>query len=782
MSIGHGGQILISNTTAELIWENLPANTTLKDLGEQRLKDLARPEHVFQLVHPSLPSEFPPPRSFDAVPNNLPIQLTSFIGREKEIAEIKGLLQTSRLVTLTGSGGTGKTRLALEVAALVLAGYPHGVWNIELATLSDPSQIIPAMAQVFGLQELPSESLAALVINFLRAKKALLILDNCEHLIEACARLVDELLHQCTQLIIVASSREALGIAGEVAYRIPSMGSAESIQLFVERARAVNPKFKWTEQNASAVTQICSRLDGIPLAIELAAARARMLSPEQIADRLNDRFRLLVGGSRTAIPRQQTLRALIDWSYDLLMEEEKQLLQTASVFVGGWTLEAIEAITEESHTLENLEQLVNKSLVVADERRNEMRYSLLETVRQYAREELLDSGKAAQVRERHFVYFDRLSDKAWDVAHSFEMALWQTNLDEEIENFRAALEWGLEHHPEQALHLATNTGTILEWTGNLTEARAWIKLALDRCDRLPPVTGEAFLRRQRLRIRARLASASAESAQGDNQIVLQNMKEAVALARQIGDKTMLGYCLEMYATAAHFVGASGSIEAAEEGLAVLRTTGDPWGLAQAYLNMALRELERGNVEAREAFTRDALAALKAANAPYLTAVSLFSIGMAERMRGDLDTAQRYFEEGLVLFRQLRSKHFENVMQSELGHIARQKSDFVKSLEIYRNTIRRWQELGSRAAIANQLECFAFLSLAQGQLQRAARLFGAAEDLREKIKTDMTPHERLEYERSVAQLRSKLAEAELKTYWEEGRALNMEQAVQFALEE
>ncbi len=781
MSIGHGGQILVSNTTAELIWENLPANATLRDLGEVRLKDLARPEHVFQLVHPSLPSGFPPLTSFDAIPNNLPIQLTSFIGREKEIAEIKGLLETARLVTLTGSGGTGKTRLALEVATLELASYPHGVWIIELATLTDPSQIIPAMAQVFGLQELPSEPLAASVTNFLRAKKSLLILDNCEHLIEACARLVDDLLHQCAQLMIIASSREALGIAGEVAYRIPSMVSSESIQLFVERARAVNPKFNWTEINAQPVEEICSRLDGIPLAVELAAARVRLLSPEQIADRLNDRFRLLIGGSRTALPRQQTLRALIDWSYDLLLEEEKQLLQTASVFVGGWTLEAIEAVADEPKTIENLEQLVNKSLVVADERRNEMRYSLLETVRQYAREKLLDSGRAAQVRDRHFAYFDRLSDKAWDIEHSFEMALWRTNLDEEIENIRVALEWGLEHHSENALHLATNAGTILQWTGNLTEARARIQVALDRYDKLPPVTGEALLHRQRLRVRALLAIATAESAQGDNQIVLQNMKEAIALSRQLGDKIMLGYCLEMYSSASHFVGVSDGAAATEEGLAVLRETGDQWGLAEAYLNMAILAWERGNVEEREAFTKDALAALQAANAPYLTALSLFSIGMAERFRGSLDTAQRDFEEGLVLFRQLRSKHFENVMQSELGHIARQKGDFVKALEIYRTTILRWQELGSRAAIANQLECFAFVSLAQRQLHRAARLFGAAEALREKINTDMTSFERLEYEQSLAQLRSQLAEAELNSSWAEGRALSMEQAILLALE-
>ena len=256
----------------------------------------------------------------------------------------RALLNTSRLVTLTGSGGTGKTRLSQEVGAQLLADFPHGVWLVELAPLSDPAQVIPALAQVFGLQEVASNPLANLVTDYLRAKKLLLLLDNCEHLIETCARLADHLLHQCAGLKILASSREGLGIAGEAAYRIPSLASEEAQRLFVERAQAANARFSETEANASSIAHICRRLDGIPLAIELAAARARLLSPDQIAARLDDRFRLLIGGSRTALPRQQTLRALIDWSYDLLPEEEKRLLRTASVFAGGWTLEALEAV------------------------------------------------------------------------------------------------------------------------------------------------------------------------------------------------------------------------------------------------------------------------------------------------------------------------------------------------------------------------------------------------------------------------------------------------------
>ena len=442
MSAGHGGQILLSQSVFDLTRDRLPERAQLIDMGERRLKDILRPEHLYQLSIPDLPSEFPPLNILESFNHNLPTQLTSFVGREKEMAEIKALLNSARLVTLTGSGGTGKTRLSIEVSTEELTSFPNGVWLIELAPLSDSSQIIPALAQAFGLQELPFNPLTKLVVDYLRDKKLLLLLDNCEHLIEACARLADDLLHQCAGLKILASSREALGIAGEVAYRTPSLADSESTRLFVERARAANPKFSLTDSNASSVTQICSRLDGIPLAIELAAARVKLLSPEQIAARLDDRFRLLVGGSRTALPRQQTLRALIDWSYDLLSEEEKQLLRIASVFVGGWTLDALEAVADDPNAIEHLEGLVNKSLVVTEERGNEMRYFMLETIRQYAREKLFEAKQGSAARDRHFVYFDNLSEKMWDVFRSADMIDWRDRAEEEAENFRAALEWG----------------------------------------------------------------------------------------------------------------------------------------------------------------------------------------------------------------------------------------------------------------------------------------------------------------------------------------------------
>ena len=405
MSLAYGGQTLLSSTTADLVRDQLPAELSMRDLGEHRLKDLVRSEHIFQLNHPDLPSDFPALKSIDAFPNNLPVQLTTFIGREREIEDAKNRLISAHLLTLIGPGGTGKTRLALQLAADLLPYFYDGVWVAELAPLADPALIVQTIASVLGLREQLGMPLGELVIDYLRAKNILLIVDNCEHLVEACAQLVDQLLHACPNLKIIASSREALGITGETIYRVPSLSLpdptqttpstlmlSESVQLFIVRAAAVSPPFTLNGHNAAAIAQICLRLDGIPLALELAAARVTVFSAEQIATRLDDRFKLLTGGSRTALPRQQTLRATIDWGYDLLSEDERTLLRRFSVFAGGWTFDAAETVCSELDVLNLLTQLVNKSLVIAEEESGEVRYHLLETVRQYARDKLLEMG------------------------------------------------------------------------------------------------------------------------------------------------------------------------------------------------------------------------------------------------------------------------------------------------------------------------------------------------------------------------------------------------------
>src|SRR5687767_8746260 len=353
MSAGHGGQILLSSITAELAREHLPADVSLQDLGEHHLRDLVRPEHLFQLLAPDLQIEFPAIKSLNSLPNNLPPQLTTFIGREREMQEARKLLASTRLLTLIGPGGTGKTRLSLQLAADQLSEFKDGVWLVELAPLSDPTFIPSTIASVLELHEVPGIPLMSIIIDYLRAKQLLLILDNCEHLVEASAQIADQLLHACPQLKIIASSREALGIDGETVYRVPSLSMPdpsstslmdyEATRLFIDRAAKAEPRFHLTDHNALSIAQICRRLDGIPLAIELAAARVKLFTPEQIAERLDDRFKLLTGGSRTALPRQQTLRALIDWSYQSLNETEQRALRRLAVFSGGWTFEAAES-------------------------------------------------------------------------------------------------------------------------------------------------------------------------------------------------------------------------------------------------------------------------------------------------------------------------------------------------------------------------------------------------------------------------------------------------------
>ena len=782
MSAGHGGQILLSQSTYELLRGRLPEKFQIINLGEQRLKDILRPERLYQLKAPGLPPNFPPLKTLENFPNNLPFQLTSFVGREKEIDEIRGLLKTSHLVTLTGSGGTGKTRLSIEVGTQLLTNFQHGVWLIELAPLSDESQIIPALAQTFGLQELPFNPLKNLVMDYLRDKKLLLILDNCEHLIAACAKLTDELLHQCAGLKILASSREALGIAGEVAYRTPSLADTESTSLFVERARAANSKFFLTESNASAVAQICHRLDGIPLAIELAAARTKLLAPEQIATRLDDLFRLLVGGSRTALPRQQTLRALIDWSYDLLTDEEKNLLRIASVFVGGWTLEALEAVSEDSLAPEHLEGLINKSLVVTEEHNGEMRYFLLETIRQYAREKLFEAKQAGAARDRHFVHYKNISSGLWDVSRFTNEAEMQKlkSMQVEVENLRAAFEWGLQNDVQSALELAANMAMSMTMVGGLIEGTTILKIAMEKFRALPPVEGAA--NRLRKEIYAHGCFGLGTLLQGSNEIMSSRsaLQEAIAIARELGDKKLLGVSLEMYANASAMIKAEDALAAAQEGLEILRELNYKAGMGMAYGNLARLESIHGNYQEAEKYIALFLPIMGEGTISLQSGFLNLGMGIGARSQGRFDRAQRHFEEGLRIFTQMGHKGMITGMTSEIAHTQRALGNYSAAKNTYRGTIKLYQDYGNRPAVAHQLECFAMIAVVEEEPQRAAKLFATAEAIREVTGHKRTDEEEAEEAQFISRLRAMLTEAEFNALWAEGMSMMMEQAIQLAL--
>ncbi|HEX5839437.1 MAG TPA: adenylate/guanylate cyclase domain-containing protein [Anaerolineales bacterium] len=782
MSVAHGGQIVLSGITTEVIRDQLPVNMGIYDLGEHLLKDLSRPEHLYQLTAPDLLQEFPALKTLSMLADNLPAPLTSFIGREKELAEAIALVRSARLVTLTGSGGTGKSRLSVEIARQERASFPHGVWLIELAPLADASQIIPAIAQTFHQQEHPFGPLETMVLDYLRDKKLLLILDNCEHLIEACARLAGDLLQQCAGLKILASSREALGIAGEITYHTPSLADTEATRLFVERAQSANPNFHITDSNASSISQICSRLDGIPLAIELAAARVKLLSPEQIAARLDDRFRLLVGGSRTALPRQQTLRALIDWSYDLLSEEEKSLFRSASVFVGGWTLEALDAVADDPSAFEHLEQLVNKSLVITEERGHAMRYFMLETIRQYARERLFEAKESPAARDRHFLYFDNLAENIWKVFRTDTIHTWRNQADDETDNLRAAVEWGLENDAEKAIRLAANFCILTGWMGSrMEDGLTLCRTAIDRVRSLPPVNEGAAIDRQRSLARALFAQGMVGMSHGNIPVVLRDFQDAIAAARAAGDRRLLGYSLEMFFTATRFLNTPGGEAAAEEGFKIFtKELHDPWGLSLAYQNRARIAEERGDLSEKQVYLAKFKELIQ--QAPFSLQAGFFYLGtgLNERIHGNFEAAKSSFEEGLHVFRTLRNWNFQIIMTSELGHTARHMGKIGEAKNIYRETLKGWQNMGNRAAIANQLECFAFIALSEEDPQLSVRLLGAAETLRHTIQAPMADYEKVEYDGTLARLRNMLSEEEFHSAWSEGQSLSMEQAIELAL--
>jgi predicted ATPase/class 3 adenylate cyclase len=474
MAAAHGGQVVVSQATEAIVRDALPADVGLVDLGVQGLRDLARPERIFQVTAPGLPAGFARLRSLDVLPGNLPRQVTTFVGREREIETLVGLVRDRPVVTLTGVGGVGKTRLAVQVAAEVVADFPDGAWMCELAPVGDPGAVWESLAASLGVQPFPGRALDEAVLEYLGPKRVLLVLDNCEHLLDAVARVVDAVAQRCPRVAVLATSREGLALAGEQIVAVPSLGlpagdadrdtlvRADAVRLFCDRAHDAKHDFALTDHNAGAVAQLCRRLDGIPLAIELAAARVRSLSPEDLVARLDQRFKLLTRGSRAALERHQTLRNTIDWSYDLLDPKERHALDRLSVFAGGCDLTAAEAIVSGADldvldTADVLGQLVDKSLVDVDVDVDDDaggRYRLVETIRQYARERLEAGGDAPAVRRRHADHYVAVAETAGPHLRNRDQLTWAPTVARDTDNFRAALDWAVETpSPEHALRL-----------------------------------------------------------------------------------------------------------------------------------------------------------------------------------------------------------------------------------------------------------------------------------------------------------------------------------------
>ncbi len=483
--LAHGGQTVLSGATEPLVVDQLPPEVTLTDLGTHPLRDLPRPERVVQLCHPDLHNDFPPLRASNSVPvEHLPVQLTSFIGRQAEMKLICAALADNRLVTLTGAGGAGKTRLAVQVAATLATEateYADGVWHVDLAPITDPDVVPVTVARALGLPDQPGQPTTDVLGRFVRDRQMLMLLDNCEHLLDATAELITGLLGTSPGLTVLTTSREPIGVPGEVSWRVPSLSLAdEAIELFGDRARRTKPEFRITASNSATVTEICRRLDGLPLAIELAAARIRALAPTEILHSLHDTFRLLTGGSRTAVRRQQTLRASVDWSHELLSEPEQALFRRLAVFLGGFDLDAAQAVAggERYQVLDQLTLLVDKSLVVAEDNRDGTRYRLLETVRQYALEKLGESreGNDARTRHRdHYTAFATMLDAPADGDHQRCLEL----VEAEIDNLRAAFGWSVEcADADLALTLASSLQPLWLTRGRLQEGLTWFAAGL----------------------------------------------------------------------------------------------------------------------------------------------------------------------------------------------------------------------------------------------------------------------------------------------------------------
>ena len=889
--LGHGGQTLMSGVTEALVLDRLPDDAWLTDLGTHPLRDLPRPERVVQLCHPDLVNEFAPLRvSTSVVSTRLPVQLTSFVGRETEQAQLRELLAQNRVVTLTGAGGVGKTRLAIQVAAQLAGEFGEGVWYADLAPITDPELVPVTVARALGLPDQPGCSTRDSLLRFVRDRQMLVVLDNCEHLLDASAELVVALLSGAPRLTLLATSREAIGVAGEVSWRVPSLSlDGEAIELFTDRVRHARPDFTLTDDNAATVGEICARLDGVPLAIELAAARVRALSLTEILDSLHDRFRLLTGGARTAVRRQQTLRASVDWSHALLTEPERVLLRRLAVFLGGFDLAAAQAVAgggevERYQVLDQLTLLVDKSLVVADDAGGRTRYRLLETVRQYALEKLGESGEADAVRARHRDHYTALAALLdAPTGSNYEQRIEQANI--EIDNLRAAFTWSNENSDiELAMRLASSLQPLWQGWGRIREGLAWFDTAVTYLD-AQHLEVAAAVRARALADRAMLATwagvtdslqqaqhAVAIAREVDDPALLARaltscgytalaqksevagpyFAEALVLARALGDRWRLSQILGWQGRGAVFVGDPIAARAAgEEGRDLADAIGDRFDSRQCRWCLGVARWMEGDLSGAAAQFGAVAAEAEAAHDEISRAVNLASLGAALAYQGDTGAAQAAADAAVEAAAELGGMPAGTAYWA-VATVALAAGDAATALDASEaawqhmsvvpahamvgrvvgaqaalaggdlvaahrwadeavTTATGWWLMGAltaraRVAIAQGepeqgerdahyalacaaeveayllipdiLECLAALAGEASSHPEAARLFGAAEGIRQRMGAVRFKIYDAGYQASVAALRDAMGEKDFDSAWAEGSALSTEEAIAY----
>jgi predicted ATPase/class 3 adenylate cyclase/Tfp pilus assembly protein PilF len=840
MLAGHGGQLLLTRATQELVCDTLPAEVALRDLGTHHLKDLTRREHIFQVSASALPADFPPLRTLDSRPHNLPAQLTPLIGRAEEVVTVCDRLRRAgvRLLTLTGAGGIGKTRLALQVGAEVLDDFADGVYFVDLAPVSDPSLVASTIAQALGLQETGDQPLVERLTAYLKSKQLLLVLDNFEHIVDAAA-LVEELLVAAPHLKVLITSRMVLHLYGEHEIVVPllavpdptrlpplnRLSQYDAVRLFIERAQAVKADFTLTNVNAPAVAAICARLDGLPLAIELAAVRTKLFAPDALLTRLSSRLQLLTGGARTLPARQQTLRNTIDWSYNLLDMNEQRLFTRLGIFVGSSTLEAVEAICNAHadlgmEVLDGLASLVDKSLLrPVEASNNEARFTMLETIREYALERLEACGEAGAVQRQYAAYYLRLVEQAEPQLWAAEQGAWLAQLDREHDHLRALLAWSQTSDGDLQLGLQLVGALWPFWhlRGYMSEGGSWLAGLLAR-----PHHSDAW---SSMRAKALYGAGVLATDQGDYIRAVAFCDESLTLFRDLGDQLGMAWSLNQLAFVALNQGYDVQATVhSQESLALFRDLGDQRGIAQSLDHLGRLVRNQGDYKRATTLFQASLILFREVGDQRGVANSIRSLGNMAWTQGDYAAAHTLFEESLRLFGELGDNRGTALALTNLGLVAREQGDYATARTFFEESLTLQRELGNKNGIAHSLfalgtvayrqgddagaralleeslELFhrvadlAHLALtlamlarlasvggAEGQLERAARLLGAVEALCEIVGMPL-PWVRSDYERGVgsAQMDEAAFAAAFAAAWAAGRAMSLEQAIAEAL--
>jgi predicted ATPase/class 3 adenylate cyclase len=798
LSAGHGGQILLSSSTQELVRDHLPPETHLRDLGERRLKDLSRPERIFQLAAPDLPSEFPPLRNLETQNNNLPLQATPLIGREREVEAVSGRLRSpeTRLLTLVGPGGTGKTRIGLQVAAELVDDFEDGVFFVPIAAIEDPKLVAPTIARVLGLSEGGAQPPEELLGSYLRDRQTLLLLDNLEQVLDA-TPLLEGLLSSAANLKILATSRIPLRLYGEYEFPVPPLAlpdpdslppledltGYEAVRLFLERARAVKPDFVLTEENAPVVVEICARLDRLPLAIELAAARIKLLPPRLLLDRLGNRLKLLTGGARNLPERQRTLRKAIEWSYDLLDEGEKMLFGRLGVFSSGTTLEAMEAVCDARGDLptdvfDGASSLLDKSLLRQEEGAGgESRFVMLETIHEFANVKLEGSGEAEAVRRAHAEYFLDLAEEAEPLLWGAADAAWLERLEQEHDNMRVALSWAIDHEEGE---LALRVGGALRWfwymEGYYGEGRRWLEAALGK-DWGATAAGA--------RARALEGVGWLAYSQGDLDRAQAAAKEGLKLSTEAGLGDVVAADLQNVLGEA-VARQRGDYELAEEllteSLALHREARDIRGVAWSLGSLANVSSDRGNYKQAKKLYEEGLALSRELDGAELLGDYLINLGYESLLEGEPERATTLNEEAAELYRKRGRRGGLQHTLANLGWATLLRGDYEQAENLHKQSLRVSQDLGDKLIASESLEGLACTAGAQGEAERSAILFGAAAGLREAEGYQQAPRDHSLREPYLAAARCLLDEAAWSAAREKGRSMEFDDAVVYALEE